>query len=467
MDQVMDSAFSSEHTESDTDTTDEEQLATSESESSDTSDGEDTGNTEAAGWISRCGGIQWAPTNRHTARYVPAATRTGHGPTRYAIVRTSSLVDAFNLYFTDEIMKLVTDYTNLQGRHSVPGWRDLDQTDLQAYIGLLLLAGVYRSRDESMRSLWDGHSGRAIFRATMSQASFKLISTCLRFDDRLSRPQLGRENRLAAVSELWEMWNARLPLLFNPATDVCVGEMLVPFRGHSSLRQFVSKKPAKYGIKLWVTCDVKTSYAWRMQIYTGTQPGTPTERNQGKQVVLDMTEGLRGVTVTVDHVFTSFALAEALLRRKVALLGTVRRNKPELPPELLQLRERAALSSVFAFTRTHTAVSYMPKQGKNVLLLSTRHREAAVSSGEKRKPLMIKDYDCCKGAVDNLEKVCATVLMYVAHIVYHLTFLVYVHDEKEHFNSLFFIFLFRLSAPTPAGGGQISGPRCSFTTSWT
>lgn len=69
---------------------------------------------------------------------------------------------------------------------------------------------------------------------------------------------------------------------------------------------------------------------------------------------------------------------------------------------------------MFAFTRTHTAVSYMPKRGKTLLLLSTRHQEAAVSSGEK----------------------------------------------------IFFIFPFRFWAPTPAGGGQVGGPRYFFTTFW-
>ena len=63
-----------------------------------------------------------------------------------------------------------------------------------------------------------------------------------------------------------------------------------------------------------------------------------------------MTEGLQVNTVTCDIFFTSYAPAEELLRRKVALGGTVRKNKPVLPPQLLQMRNKAVLSSVFAFT---------------------------------------------------------------------------------------------------------------------
>ncbi|XP_034094537.1 piggyBac transposable element-derived protein 4-like isoform X2 [Gymnodraco acuticeps] len=185
---------------------------------------------------------------------------------------------------------------------------------------------------------------------------------------------------------------------------VCVDEQLVPFRGRCKFRQYIPSKPAKYRLKIWVTADVETSYAWKCQIYTGKAAGSAAKVGQGKRVVLEMTEGLQGITVTCDHFFTSYALVQELLKRKVALVGTIRRNKPELPSKLLQVRQRAALSSLFGFTKNTTAVSYIPKRGRNVLLLSSKHRDPAVTEEEKRKPVIIADYNHCKGAVDNLDK---------------------------------------------------------------
>lgn len=115
------------------------------------------------------------------------------------------------------------------------------------------------------------------------------------------------------------------------------------------------------------------------------------------RVALELTEGLQGNVVTCDNFFTSFALAEELLRRKLALVGTIRKNKPELLPRLLQIRGRAVLSS--AFTLTHPLVSYVPRRGKNVLLMSTKHRTPDVSEEGKRKPVIIQDYNRCKGGV--------------------------------------------------------------------
>ncbi|KRY18383.1 hypothetical protein T12_5157 [Trichinella patagoniensis] len=50
------------------------------------------------------------------------------------------------------------------------------------------------------------------------------------------------------------------------------------------------KKPAKYGIKFWVACCSKSSYAWNMQIYTGKPSSGTREKNQGMRVVLDMSQ---------------------------------------------------------------------------------------------------------------------------------------------------------------------------------
>ena len=83
----------------------------------------------------------------------------------------------------------------------------------------------------------------------------------------------------------------------------------------------------------------------------------------------------------------------------------MRKNTPQLPPALVSTRGRNALSSKFAFTGTHSLVSYLPKKNKNVILMSARHKYAAVSKAEHRKPQIILDYNRNKGGVDCLDKV--------------------------------------------------------------
>ena len=92
-------------------------------------------------------------------------------------------------------------------------------------------------------------------------------------------------------------------------------------------------------------CDAKSSYASKMQVYTGKPTSGCPEKNQGMRVVLDVTEGLRGHNVTCDNCFTSYELRQKLLKRKITMVGTVRKNKPELPPALLASKEREVFSS--------------------------------------------------------------------------------------------------------------------------
>lgn len=363
---------------------------------------------QAGEWMSQNGNIMWFPTPEETLNYYPVPTGIIPGPTRYTISRISNLKSAFDLFITEEIIQLLCTYTNLNGSRRSKNWKDVDEVDMRAYIGILILAGVYRSRHEATASMWDPKTGRAIFLATMPLYRYNQISSNLHFDDKLSRPERFRDDKLAAFRVLWEMWVARLPLLFNPGVVLCVDEQLVSFKGRCGFRQYMPRKPAKYGIKIWVVCDVATSYAWGMQIYTGKPLDRSREVNQGMRVTLQLTEGLKGHTVTCDNFFTSFPLAEELLKRKMALVGTIRSNKRELPLKLLQLQNRKLLSSRFAFTRTAMAVSYIPKRVKNVLLLSTKHRKPAVSSDEKKKPEVILNYNKCKGGVDNLDKLVGT-----------------------------------------------------------
>ncbi|XP_022609640.1 piggyBac transposable element-derived protein 4-like, partial [Seriola dumerili] len=362
-------------------------------------------------FLSKNGKITWssAAYDQHGRHAEQNVIKMTPGPTRYAVSHAHDIVSTFYLFITPAIEKIILEMTNLEGFCKYgDSWKKMDETDLQAYLGLLILAGVYRSRGEAAASLWDAESGRPIFRATMPLTLFHTYSRLLRFDDRESRPARRVTDKLAAIREVWDKWVERLPYLYNPGPDVTVDEQLVPFRGRCPFRQYMPSKPAKYGIKSWVACDAKSSYAWKMQVYTGKPTSGCPEKNQGMRVVLDVTEGLRGHNVTCDNFFTSYELGQQLLKRKITMVGTVRKNKPELPPALLASKEREVFSSKFAFTPTTTLVSYLPKKNKNVVLLSTLHTDGDISDREDRKPVIILDYNHNKGGVDNLDKVIGT-----------------------------------------------------------
>ena len=52
-----------------------------------------------------------------------------------------------------------------------------------AYFGVLILAGVFRSNGESTESLWDAETAGELFSATMSPENFHINSRIICFDN--------------------------------------------------------------------------------------------------------------------------------------------------------------------------------------------------------------------------------------------------------------------------------------------
>jgi len=111
-----------------------------------------------------------------------------------------------------------------------------------------------------------------------------------------------------------------------------------------------------------------------MEIYAGQQPEGPYKvDNSASAVIKRLIPPISksGRNITCDNWYTSFPLANDLLKiHNFTMVGTVRKNKREIPPLFTQkLKERLINSSIFGFQENMTLLSYKPKQNKIVLLL--------------------------------------------------------------------------------------------------
>ncbi len=99
------------------------------------------------------------------------------GLTKYATSRIEDIKSCFNLFLAEPIENIVISMTNFEGRRVYKeNWNEVDRTDIEAYIGLLILCGVYKSRNENVASLWYADTDRA----TMSQQSLAWVQTTTR-----------------------------------------------------------------------------------------------------------------------------------------------------------------------------------------------------------------------------------------------------------------------------------------------
>ena len=209
----------------------------------------------------------------------------------------------------------------------------------------------------------------------MSRNRYQQILRVLRFDDANSRRRHRSEDKFQPIRDVFEQWDLHLRDAYTPGPHMTVDEQLVCFRGRCPFRQYIPSKPGKYEIKIWAICEANTSYAWKMQVYTGKNPAVGREVNQGARVVKDLVKEIEnsGRNITCDNFFTSIPLARDLLKKKLTLVGTIRKNKPELPPQFTVAKGREIASTIFGFQNDAMIASYCPQKDRVVNMLSTMH----------------------------------------------------------------------------------------------
>ena len=117
---------------------------------------------------------------------------------------------------------------------------------------------------------------------------------------------------------------------YTPGRDLSVDEGMIKYKGRVHFRQYMPKKPEKYGIKVWMGADAKTGYVSNYDIYRGKQRGSNRgEIGLASRVVLDITEPFQHCHryIFFDNFFTSVALVEELLRRDTYACGTLRTDR--------------------------------------------------------------------------------------------------------------------------------------------
>lgn len=336
------------------------------------------------------------------------------GPARDAI----TLSEVFLSVFSRETIDLVLTYTNeyiISIQNNFQRERDckvVSYEELLALFGLLYMSGVLRSSHLNYQDLWanDG-TGIEFFSNTMSCKRFLFILRSLRFDSRTTREARQSLDKLAAIRDFCSLMNENFQKCYSLSENVTIDEQLPGFRGRFCGVVYMPSKPTKYGIKHFALVDSATYYLHKFEVYVGVQPDGPFKLpSNTESLVKRLVETISGTgrNVTMDNWFTSVPLAESLLHEHtLTMVGTLRKNKAEIPKCFLPEKSREVTSSLFGFQKDMTLCSYVQKPKKAVLLLSTMHHDDNVE-GDKRKPEIIHFYNKTKGGVDTNDQMCAS-----------------------------------------------------------
>ncbi|XP_023233249.1 uncharacterized protein LOC111632961 [Centruroides sculpturatus] len=225
--------------------------------------------------------------------------------------------------------------------------------EVKAFIGILFACAVMKLNKVNVRDIWtsDGF-GIEIIKPVMSEKRFNFLIRALRFDDKTTRNDCHNTDKLAAVRDIFEKFVTNCQKNYCPSEYLTIDKMLEAFRGRCQLRQYIPSKPSKYGIKIFALTDSRTFYSSNLEVYAGVQlQGQYFISNSPKDVVLRLCKPVAGSgrNITFDNWFTSYELALKLLDIKLMSVGTLKKNKREIPSEFISSRNRTVFSSIFGF----------------------------------------------------------------------------------------------------------------------
>ncbi|KFM60418.1 PiggyBac transposable element-derived protein 4, partial [Stegodyphus mimosarum] len=302
----------------------------------------------------------------------------------------ASSVDAWNVLFDSNMLNMIVKCTNIyiesiQDRFTRE--RDAKKTDeieIKAFLGLLYLCGTHKSSHTNLKDLYATNgTGIDIFPKTMSRIRFLFLMRCLRFDNINDRQSRRGIDKLAPIRDFFETFVKNCKNAYTFGEFVTIHEKLEPFRGRCGFRQYMPKKPSKYGIKIFALVDSRVFYTWNMEIYAGKHPDEPFKIDcSSKAIVMRLMTPLfnSGRNLTTDNWYTGYELAQELLKNKITMS--------------LDFKKKQQLFRILQ---------------KNVVMLSTMHTDDKIdeTTMELKKPDIITFYNLTKGAVDVVDEMAA------------------------------------------------------------
>ena len=251
-------------------------------------------------------------------------------------------VAIFSALFTPQLLDHIVVETNRfatlclttthKGEGPPPTW-ETDAEEISAYLGFAILMGINRLPDR-----YDYWSTSELFHyfpvaSRIPRKRFLELSRFLHFANNATIPPRGEPgyDRLGKVRPVIEMIRESFLSSYNPHRENSIDEAMIKFKGRSTLKQYMPKKPIKRGFKVWARADSHNGYISDVDVYTGRDDSTET--NLGAKVVKKLSQLLigRNYHLYFDNFFSSVTLFEDLVEDGIYACGTFRKDRKGLP----------------------------------------------------------------------------------------------------------------------------------------
>lgn len=284
--------------------------------------------------------------------------------------------------------------------------------EIRAYLGCMILMGINRLPE--IRDYWsnDEYLHYSPIADRISRDRFEQITRYLHFTDNDTLPARGEEGffRLQKVDPVISALKQSFRAAYYPNRELSIDEAMIPFKGRSSMKQYVPLKPVKRGFKVWAMADSLNGYMYDFNVYTGASGGD-RETGLGEKVVLQLAESIKRNHhhLYFDNYFSSISLLSKLFEDGTYACGTIRTNRKLYPTEISEEAKRFDRGQS-TFRQCGNIVATAWKDNKVVNVVSTLASPTDITSVNRRQkdgtrvavecPMCVALYNQYMGGVD-------------------------------------------------------------------
>ena len=251
--------------------------------------------------------------------------------------------------------------------------------------------------------------GHTIFASTLSKNRFESIMKHLRFDNVSTRAERKtKSEKFCLISETWSAFIENCQKCYVPNLNLTIDEQISPCKTRSPFIQYMPNKPDKFGIKFWLLAESKSKYLCSGKPYLGKDLSRKKENDLPTNVCLSFLKPYfkKEYNVTTDHFFTNIKLTETLKLEKTTIIGTVRKQRKEIPSVEPTMKKVPIFSSEILLSDSGCSlIIYKAKKNKIIYILSSSsmHKDVSIDKNHKKKrPETVEYHNKSKAGVDVL-----------------------------------------------------------------
>ena len=158
----------------------------------------------------------------------------------------------FKYFVHDDMLEYIAEESNNYAHQKAGFTLQTSSSELETFIGLYFHMGLVKM--PAVGCFGETYTRYHPITDVMARQRFQKIASYLHIADNLKVTEEDKKDRAWKIRRWFTDLNSNFAKV-SPSENQCVDEIMVAFKGRSILKQYLPKKPQKWGFKLWARCS--------------------------------------------------------------------------------------------------------------------------------------------------------------------------------------------------------------------